>query len=68
MDDHEGTLRIECDDIRMKTKLNLKHFGGTFGTLRFDGKSFFDTLRKFEPYWDYKPTNTIPAESPRPLH
>ena len=34
MSDHEGTLQIEKDDISMKTKLILKRFGGTFGTLR----------------------------------
>ena len=25
---------------------------------------FFHTLLKFEPYWDYKPTNAIHADSP----
>ena len=39
--DHEGTLQIEYDDISMKTKLGLAGFGGTFGTLRFDERSFF---------------------------
>ena len=28
------------------------------GTLRFDERSFFQTLLGFEPYWDYKPTNS----------
>ena len=50
MDDHEGTLRIECDDISMKIKTFLKCFGGSFGTLRFDEKSSFNTIIKFEPY------------------
>ena len=47
----------------MKTKIILKFknnekslFG--LGTLRFDKKSFFHTLLGFEPYWDYKPTNS----------
>ena len=28
------------------------------GTLRFDERSFFHTLLRFEPYWDYKPINS----------
>ena len=39
--DHEGTLQINYDDITMKTKLFVTRFGSTFGTLRFDKKSFF---------------------------
>ena len=62
--DHEATLQIEYDDLNKKVKLILTHFGSTFGTLRFDKKSFFHTLLKFEPYWDYKPTNAIHADSP----
>ena len=62
--DHEGTLQIEYDDLNKKVKLNLTRFGSTFGTLRFDKKSFFHTLLKFEPYWDYKPTNAIHAKFP----
>ena len=38
MGDHEGTLKIEYNDIHMKTKPILKRFGGTFGTLRLDEK------------------------------
>ena len=54
----------------MKTKIILKfkkNQKGKFGlgTLRFDKRSFFHTLLCFEPYWDYKPTNsnhgTIPG-------
>ena len=62
--DHEGTLQIKYDDLNKKVKLNLTRFGLTFGTLRFDEKSFFSTLLGFDPYWDYKPTNAIHAESP----
>ena len=62
--DHEGTLQIEYDDLNKKTKLTLTRFGGTFGTLRFDKKSFFHTLLGFTPYWDYKPTNAIHADAP----
>ena len=50
MGDHEGTLQIEYDDDTMKTKLVLTRFGSTFGTLRFDERSFFDTLLCFTPY------------------
>ena len=64
MDDHEGNLQIEYGDISMKTKLTLTRFGSTFGTLRFDEKSFFGTLLSFTPYWDYKPTNAILFDSP----
>ena len=39
--DHEGTLKIERDDLNKGTKLILARFGSTFGTLRFDEKSFF---------------------------
>ena len=57
MGEHEGTLRIDSDDISLKTKPNLTRFGGTFGTLRFDRKSFFNTILGFTTYWKYKPTN-----------
>ena len=62
--DHEGTLQIEYDDLNKKVKLILTRFGETFGTLRFDKKSFFYTLLGFIPYWDYNPTNAIHADSP----
>ena len=62
--DHECTLQIENDDLNKKVKLILTRFGSTLGTLRFDKKSYFHTLLKFEPYWDYKPTNAIHADSP----
>ena len=62
--DHEGTLKIEFDGLNKKTKLISTRFSSTFVTLRFDKKSFFHTLLKFEPYWNYKPTNTIHANSP----
>ena len=64
LSDHEGTLQTEYHDLNRKTKLFLTHFGLTFGTLRFDNKSFFKTLLGFTPYWDYKPTNAIHAGSP----
>ena len=62
--DHEGTLQIEYDDLNKKVKLILTSFGETFGTLRFDEKSFFHTMFGFAPYWDYKPTNAIHADAP----
>ena len=61
--DHEGTLQIEYDDLNKKTKLILTRLGSTFGTLSFDEKYFFHTFLKFEPYWDYKPTNAFNADS-----
>ena len=57
--DHEGTLQIEYDDLNKKTKLILTRFGSTFGTLRFDEKSFFHTLLGFTPFWDYIPTMPV---------
>ena len=62
--DHEGTLKIEYDDLNKKVKLILTRFGEDFETLRFDKKSFFHTLLGFTPYWDYKPTNDIHADAP----
>ena len=64
MGDHKGILQIEYVDVDMKTKLILKRFVGTCGALRFDKKSFFSTELGFAPYWDYKPTNAIHADSP----
>ena len=62
--DHEGTLQIEYDDLNKKVKLIFTRFGGTFGTLRFDKKSFFHTILGFPAYWDYKLTNAIFADAP----
>ena len=45
--DHEGSLKIEWDDISMKTKLILTRFAGNFGTLRFDEDSFFKYFIRF---------------------
>ena len=64
MDDHAGTLKIEYDDFSLKIKVVLKRFGGPFGTLRFDEKSFFNILLGFTPYWEYKPTNAVHSDSP----
>ena len=52
MGDHEGTLQIEHDAVTMKTKLNITRFESTFGTLRFNEKSFLKTLLGFTPSWD----------------
>ena len=49
---HKGRLKIENDDINMKTKTNLTSAGEVFTSLRFDENSFFNTLLGFEPYWD----------------
>ena len=53
--DHENTLQIEYDELNKRVKHILTRFGDTFGTLRFDKKSFFHTIFGFVPYWDYKP-------------
>ena len=41
MGNHEGTMQIKDFDISMKTRIILTGFGLTFGTSRFDEKSFF---------------------------
>ena len=64
MGDHEGTLQTKNDDISMKTKPILARFGGTFATLRFDEKYFFNTLLGFTPCWDSKNHNAVHADSP----
>ena len=64
MGDHDGTLQIEYDDINMKTKHIFTRFGGNFGTLRFDEKSFLNTSLVFTPFRDYEPTNALQADSP----
>ena len=61
---HKGNLQIEHDEIKKKVKLILTSFANSFGTLRFDDKSFFHTLLGFDPYWDYKPTNALHADFP----
>ena len=48
----------------MKAKLILTRFGSNFGTLRFDEKAFLKTLLGFMPYWNFKSTNAVFAESP----
>ena len=64
MEDNERTLRFENDDdFSKKTILISTGFEGTFGTLRFNEKSFFSTFLGFDSYWDYNPTNAIDADS-----
>ena len=62
--DQEGTLQIEYDHLNRKTKLTLTRFGLTFETLRNVEKSLFHTSLGFTPYWEYKPSNAILADSP----
>ena len=49
---------------KYENQIFLTRFALTFGTLRFDKNSFFQTFLKFESYRDYKPTNAIHADSP----
>ena len=42
----------------------MTRFGGTFWVLRFDKGSIFNVLLGFTPYWDYKLTIAIHADSP----
>ena len=64
LDGHKGNIQIEYDEINKKVKLLLTSSANSFGTLRFDKKSFFHTLLGFDPYWDYKPTIAIHADFP----
>ena len=49
-----NVIDIEYDDITMKTKLVVK--SGVIA-IRFDEKSFFNTILGFTPGWDYKHYN-----------
>ena len=49
-----NVIVIEYDDIKMKTKLDVK--AGIIA-IRFDEKSFFSTIIGFTPGWDYKHYN-----------
>ena len=49
-----NVIVIEYDDIKMKTKLDVK--AGILA-IRFDEKSFFSTILGFTPGWDYKHYN-----------
>ena len=64
MGDHEKTQQFENDDFSTKSKPISTPFSRNFGTLRFDEKSFFNTLLCLTPYWVYKPTNAIHTVSP----
>ena len=61
-------IQSEYDDITMKTKTILKYIGGekkfALGTFRFDERSLYHTLLGFEPYGDYKPTNSNHVTTP----
>ena len=61
--DHEGGLQIEYDDASVK-KLILTRFGGNFGKLRFDERSFLNNLMGFKPYWNDKPNIANHVDSP----
>ena len=49
----KGDIKIEYDDITIKTKL----FGRS-NIIRLDDKSFVNSFLGFESYWDYKPRHT----------
>ena len=59
---HQETIQLEYDDISMRTTIVLKFKNEekkfALGTLKFDKQSFFHTLLRFSPYWDYKPNNS----------
>ena len=51
---YHNAINIEYDDITMKTKLVVRY--GIIA-IRFDEKSFFNTVLGFTPGWDYKRYN-----------
>ena len=63
MVDHKGPDKLNMMILARKKNV-LTRFGRTIGTFRFNEKSFFGTILGFRPYWDYKPTNAIHADSP----
>ena len=54
-----NVIDIEYDDITMKTKL-VVDFG--IIAIRFDEKSFFNTILGFTPVWDYKHYNKYTSQ------
>ena len=48
----------------MQAKPFLTCFEGTFESLKFNEKSFFNKKIGFTPNWDYKPTNANHGDSP----
>ena len=64
MVDHEGTLRIENDDISMKSKLISTQFGAKSEALKINEKIFCNTSTGLKPYWDYRHFNDFHVESP----
>ena len=49
MGDLKGTLQIECDNIRMKTK-KIDPFWWNYGVPKFDEKPFFHKFSGLTPY------------------
>ena len=64
MGDRKRTLQIEYDDNSRETNSVLTRFDGTFRSLKFDKKSFFNTLLGFAQYCDYRTTGAIHVDSP----
>ena len=62
MDDQEGTVQIEYDDLSMKTKINLNRFLVFLGVFGLDKNSFFKTLLGSTPYLEKQPTNANHAD------
>ena len=54
-----NVIDIEYDDITMKTKLVVRY--GIIA-IRFDEKSFFNTVLGFTPGWDYKRYNRYTSQ------
>ena len=49
--DKSDSLLIDSDNVSLITKLTLRP---DIKALRFDEKSFFNTILGFSPHWDYK--------------
>ena len=49
--DEFDSILIDSDAVSFITKLTLRR---DINALRFDGKSFFNTILCFSPHWDFK--------------
>ena len=64
MSDQKRTLKIEYEDISMKTNLISTRFRLELGTLKVNERPFLITSLGFTPNWVYKATNANHSESP----
>ena len=49
--DKFDSILIDSDDVSLKVKLTIRP---EISALRFDEKSFFNTILEYPPHWDNK--------------